>query len=346
MSEHSSAARELEALTEATELRRVVADLQGKLRRAQAKTAELVAAVREGARDAAVVLGNPPEVMPPAKDLRRAPTEAALLHLSDWQLGKQTETYSTEVAVKRVGMLGEKLVRLVEVERADHPVTDVHNLLGGDLVEGVSIFPGQSFEVDGALFRQLFAAVGALEQLLRLELSSFETVHCWEQTGNHGRLGRKGDHPREDNADKLVYQLARERLAEYEASGRLVWHEREKWYTIVVIGNYRALLVHGDQIKQFGGNTPAFGIARKVNAWASGVVEPFTDCWMGHFHQPLALPLANGHGRTFVNPSIESGSEYAREFVAATGTPGQRLSFVDPERGRLTAERIVWLDDE
>jgi hypothetical protein len=54
--------------------------------------------------------------------------------------------------------------------------------------------------------------------------------------------------------------------------------------------------------------------------------------------------MANGRGRVFVNPSIESDSAYAKEFVAATGTPGQRLNFVDPERGRVTSERVIWLD--
>jgi hypothetical protein len=54
------------------------------------------------------------------------------------------------------------------------------------------------------------------------------------------------------------------------------------------------------------------------------------------------MTLANG-GRCFVTGSIESDSEYAKEFVAATGKPSQRLHFVDPTRGRVTAEYVVWL---
>jgi hypothetical protein len=75
------------------------------------------------------------------------------------------------------------------------------------------------------------------------------------------------------------------------------------------------------------------------------VLPAFTDVMMGHFHQPLSIPLANGKGRVFVNPSLESDSAYAQEFVAATGTPGQRLNFIDPMKGRTTSERVVWLDD-
>jgi hypothetical protein len=190
----------------------------------------------------------------------------------------------------------------------------------------------------------MFGAMNAAEKLMRTTLAAFEVVHVWEEYGNHGRLGRKGDHPSEDNADLLLYKLIRDRLTDYETSGRLIWHPSESWYQIVEVGNYRALLVHGDEIKSFGGNIPAFGIAKKVNAWASGVVEPFTDCYMGHFHQPLVIPLAHGRGRVFVNPSIESDSVYAKEFVGATGTPGQRLHFIEPEKGRVTSERVIWLD--
>jgi DNA repair exonuclease SbcCD nuclease subunit len=111
----------------------------------------------------------------------------------------------------------------------------------------------------------------------------------------------------------------------------------------VQIGNYRALLVHGDEIKSFGGNTPAFGILRKCNAWATGVVAPFDDAYMGHFHTPMTLTTANG-GQVFVTGSPESGNIYAAEFVAAKGRPSQRLHFVDQERGRVTASYIVWLD--
>jgi hypothetical protein len=167
-----------------------------------------------------------------------------------------------------------------------------------------------------------------------------------KSTGNHGRIGRKGDYSRADNLDLLVYRLARERLREHETTGRLVWHPAETWFTLVEVGAYHALLVHGDQIKSFGGNVPAFGITRKGNAWATGVLGvDFTDILMGHFHQPLVVPLAKGPGRTFVNPSIESDSPYAQEFVAANGIAGQRLHYVNPRKGRITSEHVVWLDE-
>lgn len=331
---------ELRGLGEADELRGVINALETKLKRSKAKTADLIEAVYQAAHDAAVTVGKPPAVKAPKADRRNRP-ECAVLHLSDWHIGKETSSFNSQVASERVEMLADKVRILAEIERADHPVRSIHALLGGDMAENLGIFPGQAYEVDSTMFTQVFTATAAIEKLLRSLLSSFQTVDVWEQAGNHGRIGRRGDNPRADNIDRLIYRIVQDR---FQDEKRLTWHNADSWFSIVEVGNYRALLIHGDQIKSFGGNTPAFGITRKVNAWATGVLPPFTDCMMGHFHTPLVLPIANGRGRTFVNPSIESDSEYAREFVASTGTPGQRLHFVEPERGRITSERIVWLD--
>jgi hypothetical protein len=103
------------------------------------------------------------------------------------------------------------------------------------------------------------------------------------------------------------------------------------------------MLAHGDEIKSFGGNTPAFGILRKGTAWASGVVEEHSDMYLGHFHSPMMLTMPNGH-RIFVTGSPESDNQFAAEFMAARGFPSQRLHFVDPEQGRVTGEYVIWLD--
>jgi hypothetical protein len=335
---------EIAAFEESDELRKALASTQSKLRRAETKTADLIAAVERGAREAMVALGNPPAVPKPTPDKRSKHPEVAFLLCSDWHIGKQTSSFNSTIASERLDVLASKVEKITLIERADHPVRKIRAMLDGDFCENTGIFPGQAFEVDSTTFEQVFAAVGATERLLRRLLAIFEIVEVDEQNGNHGRVGKKGDYAVTDNLDRLIYRMARERLAEHEKSGRLVWHEATDWYSILAEGAYRAMLIHGHQIKSFGGNTPAFGILRKANAWASGVIEPFTDLYMGHFHQALALPMANGRGRVFVNPSIESDSVYAKEFVAATGTPGQRLNFVDPAKGRITSERILWLD--
>ena len=326
--------------TEIDELRQALARQQKATQRAQRKSADLVEAVYQAARDAAIAHGPYKRGPVAAKDARRKGAEVALVHATDWQLGKHTSDYSIQICRDRVMRFADKVLHLTDIQRADHPVKEAHVMFGGDMVEGVTVFPGQPFEVEAHLFEQLFACVELLDDFVAAMLTGFEKVTVTCEYGNHGRLGRKGDMPGSDNADRFAYQIAGDR---YKDDGRVTWHTSADWFQIVEVGNYRALLVHGDEIKSFGGNTPAFGILRKANQWASGVIGNFEDVYMGHFHTPMTLTMANG-GQIYVTGSPESANQYAAEFMAATGKPSQRLHFVDPSAGRVTAGYLVWLD--
>jgi hypothetical protein len=302
------------------------------------KTGELVAAVYQAANDAG--LATPPvKVKAPAKDTRKGKAEVALIHCTDWQLGKKTVSYGKETCAQRIERFIDKSIAITDIQRKHHPVREAVLFLGGDMVEGLGIFPGQAWEVDALLYEQLFNTSHIISQTITTLAANFESVRVVCEYGNHGRIGRKGEMPAGDNIDRIAYEIARNKV------GHLVkdWQSSDAWYQITKIGNYKALLVHGDEIKSFGGNTPAFGILRKVNAWAGGVIEDFHDCYMGHWHTPMSLTMSNG-GRIFVTGSPESHNEYAREFVAATGIPSQRLHFIDPDKGRVAAEYVVWLD--
>lgn len=302
------------------------------------KTSELVAAVHQAAKDAA--LSTPPiKVKPPTKDTRKGKPEVALIHCTDWQLGKRTVSYGKETCADRIERFVEKCLHITDIQRKHHPVRECVLLLGGDMVEGLGIFPGQAWEVDALLYEQLFETSRIISQTVATLASHFEQVNVVCEYGNHGRIGRKGEMPAGDNIDRIAYEIARNKVGHLTGQ----WISSDSWYQIFEIGNYRGLLVHGDEIKSFGGNTPAFGILRKVNAWAGGVIEDFNDCYMGHWHTPMSLTMSNG-GRIFVTGSPESHNEYAREFVAATGIPSQRLHFIDPDKGRVAAEYVIWLD--
>ena len=45
-----------------------------------------------------------------------------------------------------------------------------------------------------------------------------------------------------------------------------------------------------------------------------------------------------------MTPALESDSQYASEFMASRGRPGQRCLFVHPERGIVTGEYLIWVD--
>lgn len=322
---------------EVEELRATCARLERSLAKQKAKTADLVEAVHAAARDAAVIVGRP-QVQKPPKDRRRRSGEVALLHLTDWQCGKVTPSFNMDVLEKRIGDFVSKVGRITGIQRADHPVRDCVVMLGGDMVEGVQIFPGQAWEVDATLFEQVFRCSKIITSTILSLSEMFENVSVYTESGNHGRLGKRGDYPGSDNMDTLTYALS-----EGASQSAATWHHSREFFNPVEIGAYRAMLAHGDEIKGFGGNVPAFGIIRKCNNWKAGAVDfNFHDVYLGHFHTPMTLTLADG-GRVFVSGSPESDNAYAKEFCAAQGIPSQRLHYIDPAEGRITSEWTIWL---
>jgi hypothetical protein len=326
---------------EKEELRAALRRSQTATAKAKAKTDDLIAAVYRAARDAALAQGHPSEVKRQVFSSGKGKPEVALVHATDWQYGKETESYNMAICESRVDLLGDKIDLLTNIQRAEHPVNHAVLAFGGDMLEGLNIFPGQAHEVEAPLYEQLFGVAKLEEHLIRRMLATFETVTVVAEPGNHGRLGRRGDWPATDNTDRMAYEITRQRFADNK---RVIWTPYLSWYQMIVIQNYRAILIHGDEIKSFGGNTPAYGILRKVTSWSSGVTEPFQDAYVGHYHTPLELTLPNG-GTIFGTGSTESDNAYAAEFVAAKGKPSQRLHYIDPVRGRVTCRYQVYLGE-
>lgn len=269
--------------------------------------------------------------------------EVAMPLLSDTQLGKVTAhedviEYTSELAVKRVGLYAQKIVELTEIQRTHHPVTHCHTVVLGDIVEGIDIFPGQIHLIDSGLYRQIVTSSEMLVDYVLYLLKHFKTVHMTCVIGNHGRIMRKGQADPETNMDRLVYWIARMALKE---EPRVTWTIPEgrydrNWYAMVEIGAYRALGVHGDQFRgQLG--IPWYGFQKKINSWAAGAIkEPFQDVLMGHWHQRSLIPLNTRN--VYVNGSTESYNTYAQENLGAMSDPSQWLLYVSPDRGRVTAE--------
>lgn len=328
------------------ELRASLTRTQQRLAEAKAKKEQLIAAVYTAAKDAA--LATPlPSVVAPTRDRRKGDAEVALWHLTDWQGGKATPSYDSDVMDARVAAFIDKALHITEIQRAHHPVRDVVIAFGGDLLEGVSIFPGQHWQVDSTLFAQTFRVAALVESTVRAALAAYESVRVVFEPGNHGRIGTKHDGlPQGDNFDRIIGEIVRQKFAD---ESRLSWVMEDAFFQRLEVGNYRAMLIHGDEVRGFGGNTPAYALTRKGNAWASGAavdragVFDFRDIYVGHYHQPMQLTLANG-GQIYMTGSTESGNAYAAEFVAATSVPSQRLHFIDPEKGRVSSSYVIWLD--
>jgi hypothetical protein len=325
------------------ELRSALIRTQKQLLKAKSRTEELVTATQQAAYDAMLSMGPIKPVPEPkvAKGGKGKP-EVALWHMTDWQGAKRTPSYDSEIMRQRVLAFAEKAVRITEIQRADHPVKECYILFGGDMVEGLFNFPGQVFEIDSTLFEQYVNVSRLCVDVVRYALRYYDKVTVIPEWGNHGRIGSKRDNvPRSDNFDRMCYELARQLLAN---EPRLDWKECPDDIQRVEIGTYRALLIHGDEVGRNGFASPST-IVQHINRWRSGSYPwEFRDVYIGHYHTHNEWALANGLGSVYQTGSTESDNRYAGVMLAATATPSQRLHFIDPIKGRVTAGYKVWLD--
>jgi hypothetical protein len=332
---------EFEEITNGDELRRMVADLQRRLRRAKAKSDDLVEATLEGSRAAMLALGPMPPVPAPAKSRQGKGPEVALWHLTDWQGAKVTTTYNSEVMRERILRYCDKARHLTDLQRSHHPVDECVILLGGDMGEGLFNYPAQPYEIDATIFDQ-FARIARVEvEVVRFALSVYDRVTVISEWGNHGRIGSKRAVVRpSDNFDRMIHELARSLL---EGEERLTWEDCPEDIQHVEIGNYRALLIHGDEIGR-NGFASKNTIVQAANRWKSGAHKwHFRDVYVGHYHTHGEDPLADGQGAVYWTGSPESDNRYASDRLAASSSPSQRLHFIDPDAGRVTAQFKVWV---
>lgn len=326
------------------------------LDREKDRTAQLVSAVYQAARDAMAALELPP-VKPPPSDRRRKGEEVAVSQVSDLQLAKVTPTYNTEVCEQRMEVLGDKVTSVVADHRTSRPVKQCRVYVTGDIVEGELIFPGQSHLIDASLYRQVTVdGPRILGGYLRRLLGLFDRVHVVAVIGNHGALGGRSrrDYNPESNADRMLYRIVQQMLAHEK---RLTWHvpdgpSERNWYAVDRVGQYGAFLFHGDQVRGALG-FPWYGFGKKVQGWANGSIPelrpkerggggPVSEFVCGHWHQACVFPI--NMLRVRCSGSTESDNTYAQENLAAAGRPSQWLWFVRPDRTYPTADYCLYLD--
>jgi hypothetical protein len=302
------------------------------------KHADYIATVDEAVREAVGNITIAPVPQPFVKQGGFASgngEEYAVALLSDLQTGKLTPDYNSDVAAERVMRYARKIVDLANIQRKDHPVRKCVVPMLGDMIEGVDIFPGQQWLIDSTLYTQLFNTTPALlADFVRYLLANFDEVEVYAVDGNHGRIGRKGQYGPMDNADRMLYRILALLLRdEPRFSLHMTDPEGERnWYQVMELGNYSAMLIHGDQVRGHSG-FPWYGLGKKVNSWGSGGIM------MGHYHQIGRIPL--NQKAVWANGSTESSNTFAAECLAAQSDPAQWLLFIDPDKGRVTASYAV-----
>lgn len=285
-----------------------------------------------------------PKISKPVLTKKRATPETAVAVFADWQLGKVTSTYNSDVLARRIEQYTEKMIEIVNIQRAHHNVDNLHVWLLGDIVEGEEIFPGQSHLLDAGLYRQVgIYGPEILTKFITTALENFEHIHITGVIGNHGAVGGRArkQHDPETNMDRLLYKIVQlifkdePRVTFNIPDGR----GERSFYAVDTIGSYSSLLIHGDQMPS---PTAFHAYYKKIMGWKDGAIpENFEDVFMGHYHQQVKVTIGSGLLR--ISGSPESNNTYAQEYFSSMSRPCQHLMFVHPDNG-VTSEYSIWLD--
>ena len=297
------------------------------------------AALYEVVRDALQEAFEPiPRILPvkaaPAPKRKSRTAESQHMLLSDLQCGKQTRSYNMEVLADRMRRYFDTCLHLAEIARVHHPVDELVIHLNGDLVEGELIYPGQQMEIEtNVLTQAVFGAQMLAGEIARVA-AHYPVVRIYSTSGNHGR-GGKGFDP-ESNWDTVMAYFIKFLLQQQAGISVEV---SPTWYTVVRAKGWGFLQTHGDQINAWM-SIPIYGIIQRTMRWLDSIPEPFDYVLLGHFHN-----MANfvwNFSEIIVNPTPESGNEYARRNLGMSGYPAQMTFFCHPEHG-ITSRYPVWL---
>ena len=287
--------------------------------------------------------------MPPIAAIRPAKTalddEEMVLLISDVQAGLVVDAresgglgnFNHAILLKELAYLQESILRIAQY----HPnAKRLHVAFLGDIVEGEDIYGGQLREIDHTVIQQTLLCVEHFAQFLRV-LSAKFPITCYGVVGNHGRIGRKGEHSPMSNFDYLIYRIMAERLSRFP---RIRWIVPESWWQIAEILGWRFLLVHGDDVPSGSyGGIPFYGVARhkfryrelfKVTSrMDADAVSDFDFLCIGH-HSEAANFL-----NVLMNGSWPGGTEFSLKRLQLSAIPTQKLFGVHQRHG------VTWVRD-
>lgn len=281
------------------------------------------------------ILSIPEVKIPPEKVFGVAGNEeVAVSLLSDLHIGKKTATYNPNVFVKRLGVLQESMMSIVEAQRSIRPIKKLVVVMNGDLVDAEAIYPAQAVDfISIPIIDQIFSVgIPELVKFLGFCLENFEEVECYCQMGNHGKQNAaKWSSSKSTNWDSVLYKALE---ASTINQPRIKWHIATKdWKSIFKIYGYGFLATHGDMIKRIY-NSPFYGMTRQAERWANAYRDKIRLDYVlySHFHS-INTGMRHNRLEIFVNGSFTTDDTYAEENIGVASVPEQLLFGVHPHFG-------------
>lgn len=271
--------------------------------------------------------------------------EILWVEVSDVQLGTKVDRakmgglngHDWRTFLGKLARWEERVGAIVAERRALAPLERVVVSFGGDIVEGHGIFRSQAYSLDQDVFGQvIYGARDFAQAVARLAASHPEVpfLVCGVG-GNHGRIGSFGEAPYRANFDLILYEVIRLRLEALELPNVVVDFP-EAWFQLIDTWGWTHLLVHGDDVKGWGG-LPFYGLARALAKHQQQFQRVIHYMHIGHFHTESAISTSLGH--LLVNGNWIGTNEYSKQLME-TNVPMQMVHAFTEEDGLVWSERV------
>ena len=262
-----------------------------------------------------------------------------VLNINDLQTGKDAGG-GTEALIERVDHFLTLAEERISADKKN--IGDLVILLGGDLVEGCSIYPNQNWQIDMDMRAQIRTTTGILLHSLDRLATKFETARVVAVPGNHGENRFNGKrNNRHDNFDQLCAEataMAATRDPKLEHVNFNIAYE-EPALTTDIQGHIYAV-THGSIYGKGNGGSPDV----KAYNWYKNMAaahHPVGDATVlvgNHYHHEL---IRNFGQLLFVqNPAMDGGSPEFADYSGQDAAPGMSSWIVTPE-SRFTGYEVL-----
>lgn len=271
-----------------------------------------------------------------------ASADSFVLSWNDWQVGKLSTGGTPALAERLDRSYDNAKARVKELRKLGRGLGHLVVIGGGDIIEGCSIFPHQSYELDSDRRTQVRNAVAlALEGIDRLA-PLFEKVTFLVVPGNHGENRVDGKRTnRYDNDDVAVFEhvaLATSRDPKLQHVNFII--PQDEMSKTIEVSGWVLGTTHGHLYGKGSGGS----IEQKALKWFSGQAagrQPIGDSDVlvtHHFHH---LAIRDWGATTWVQtPAMDGGSEWLTDMNGQSSQPGM-LSFVMSPETKLMDLQIL-----
>lgn len=226
--------------------------------------------------------------------------EDAVIVVSDLHIG----AYPEAELKKKMDTLLENTIRLLVRTEDMCQINKLHIFLQGDIITGETKYPGQAFEIEFPVIKQLTSFIehfGKYILSIRQALPDEIPIAIHTVPGNHGVVSKYGSE--ETNWDNIAYEMLYIYLQPLQ---NIEIEISPNFYHFVNIMGHRFLLMHGDGINMYQ-NIPLYGLVQSLMRYQISL-GPHDVLVVGHFH---STALMNWSGMTImINGTAYSQDNY------------------------------------